>query len=131
MMTGRLALNGWAVTSNQGRNHVFKVGGPIPRSRLLYRTKYGWYTQFRALLRKKLGWCVQLFWGVEGVRPPPSTHHPSGCALASNTTRMGQVVMPTRLVPTHCTNCNSSSINGTHCTNRNVAFITVFCCCAQ
>ena len=33
----------------QGRNHVFKVGGPIPWSRLLYRTKYGWYTQFRAL----------------------------------------------------------------------------------
>ena len=24
-------------------------GGPIPWSRLLYRTKYGWYTQFRAL----------------------------------------------------------------------------------
>jgi len=33
----------------QGRNHVFKVGGPIPRSRLLYRTNYKWYTQFRAL----------------------------------------------------------------------------------
>ena len=33
----------------QGRNHVFKVGGPIPWSTLLYRTKYGWYTQFRAL----------------------------------------------------------------------------------
>ena len=34
---------------HQGRNHVFKVGGPVPWSRLLYRTKYGWYTQFRAL----------------------------------------------------------------------------------
>jgi len=33
----------------QGRNHVFKVGGPIPWSRLLYRTSYGWYTQFRVL----------------------------------------------------------------------------------
>ena len=31
------------------RNHVFKVGGPILWSRLLYRTKYGWYTQLRAL----------------------------------------------------------------------------------
>ena len=31
----------------QGRNHVFKVGGPW--SRLLYRTKYGWYSQFCAL----------------------------------------------------------------------------------
>jgi len=34
---------------HQGRNHVFKIGGPIPWSRLLYRTEYGWYTQFRAL----------------------------------------------------------------------------------
>ena len=33
----------------QGRNHVFKVGGPIPWSRLLYKTKYGYCTQFRAL----------------------------------------------------------------------------------
>jgi len=55
--------------SNQGRNHVFKVGGPIPWSRLLYRTKYGWYTQFRALLRKKLGWSVQLL-GVRTPNPP-------------------------------------------------------------
>ena len=52
----------------QGRNHVFKVGGPIPWSRLLYRTKYGWYIQFRALLRKKLGWSVQLL-GVRTPRP--------------------------------------------------------------
>jgi len=35
--------------STRGRKHVYKVGGPIPWSRLLYRTKYGWYTQFRAL----------------------------------------------------------------------------------
>ena len=35
--------------AEQGRNHVFKVGGPIPWSRLLYRTQYRWYTQFRAL----------------------------------------------------------------------------------
>ena len=33
----------------QGRNHIFKVGGPIPWSMLLYRTKCGWYTQFCAL----------------------------------------------------------------------------------
>jgi len=32
-------------TSHQGRNHVLEVGGPIPQ----YRTKYGCYTQFRAL----------------------------------------------------------------------------------
>jgi len=55
----------------QGRNHVFKVGAPIPWSRLLYRTKYGWYTQFHALLRKKLGWSVQLL----GVRAPLPTPH--------------------------------------------------------
>jgi len=61
----------------QGCNHVFKDGGPIPWSRLLYRTKYGWYTQFRALLRKKSGWSIQLFW--RGSEPP--TPPPSGCAL--------------------------------------------------
>ena len=37
------------IPCGQGRNHVFKVGGPIPWSRLLYRTNYGWYTQFRGL----------------------------------------------------------------------------------
>jgi len=58
-------------------------GDPIPWSRLLYRTKYGWYTQFRVitavcyvtvitLFIKKLGWSVQIL----GVRTP------SGCALA-------------------------------------------------
>jgi len=36
--------------NTQGRNHVLKVWGPIRWSRLLYRTKYGCYTQFRALL---------------------------------------------------------------------------------
>jgi len=35
--------------SEQGRNHVFKVGGPIPWSMYLYRTKCRWYTQFRGL----------------------------------------------------------------------------------
>ena len=52
---------------SQGRNHVFKVGGPIPWSRLLYTTKYGWYkvTQFQ-----KLGWSVHFFgWG--GPDPSP------------------------------------------------------------
>ena len=33
----------------QGRNHAFKVRGPILWSRLLYRTKYGLYTQIREL----------------------------------------------------------------------------------
>ena len=32
-----------------GATTFSKLGGPIPWSRLLYRTKYGWYTQFRAL----------------------------------------------------------------------------------
>jgi len=40
----------WKMLCTQRRNHVFKVGGPVPWSRLLYRIKYGWYTQFRALL---------------------------------------------------------------------------------
>jgi len=51
------------IVGDQGRNHVFKVGGPIPWSRLLYRTKYGWYTQFvhcSLQLRKKLGWSIQI-----------------------------------------------------------------------
>jgi len=61
----------------QGRNHVFKVGGPIPWSRLLYRTKYGWHTQFRALqsAAKKLGLSVQILGGPDPLDPP------SGCAL--------------------------------------------------
>jgi len=33
----------------RGATTFSKLGGPIPWSRLLYRTKYGWYTQFRAL----------------------------------------------------------------------------------
>ena len=57
---------------SQGRNHVFKVGGgPIPWSRLLYKTKYGWYIQFCALLRKKLGWSVQLLGGGSDLPDPP------------------------------------------------------------
>ena len=55
-----------------------KLGGPIPWSRLLYRTKYGWYTQFCALLRKTLGWSVQLLGGPDPSNPP------SGCALELN-----------------------------------------------
>jgi len=33
----------------RGATTFSKLGGPIPWSRLLYITKYGWYTQFRAL----------------------------------------------------------------------------------
>ena len=44
-----LQLKRTFVASDQGRSHVFEFGGPIPWSRLLYRTKHGWYTQFRAL----------------------------------------------------------------------------------
>ena len=32
-----------------GAQPRFQSWGPIPWSRLLYRTNYGWYTQFRAL----------------------------------------------------------------------------------
>jgi len=35
--------------SGPGAQPRFQSWGPIPWSRLLYRTKYGWYTQFRAL----------------------------------------------------------------------------------
>jgi len=35
-----------SMLKKQGRNHVFKVGGPIPWSRLLYRTKYGCIPSF-------------------------------------------------------------------------------------
>jgi len=37
------------VFDSRGATTFSKLGGPIPWSRLLYRTKYGWYTQFRAL----------------------------------------------------------------------------------
>jgi len=33
----------------QGATTFSKLRGPIPWSRLLYRTKYGWYTHFRGL----------------------------------------------------------------------------------
>jgi len=48
---GLLKWGGDFRRSGQWRNHVFKVGGSnsLVYSRLLYRTKYGWYTQFRAL----------------------------------------------------------------------------------
>jgi len=66
--------------TKQGRSHVFKVGGPIIWSMLLYRTKYGWYTQFRALLRKSWGGPSNFFEGG-GVREPSPT--PGGCALVN------------------------------------------------
>ena len=66
------------VDTHRGATTFSKSWGPIPWSRLLFRTKYGWYTQFRALQRKKLGWSVQLFFlGGGEVRTP---HPPSGCA---------------------------------------------------
>ena len=74
--------------SQQGRNHVFKVGGPVPWSRVLlpfYRKKLDRSTQFGAIgyipvvtlfikkLRENLG--VRLnFWG---------SGPPSDCALIS------------------------------------------------
>ena len=70
----------------QGRNHVFKVGGPIPWSRVLlsfYRKKLDRFTQFGAV-----GYIITLYssksyvksWGsvqIWGVRTSPT---PSGCA---------------------------------------------------
>jgi len=38
-----------AAPLGRGATTFSKLGGPIPWSRLLYRTKYGWYTQFRAV----------------------------------------------------------------------------------
>ena len=34
---------------SRGATTFSKLGGPMPWSRLLYRTKYGWHTQFHAL----------------------------------------------------------------------------------
>jgi len=42
---GRLKIDD-TLTGAQPR---FQSWGPIPLSMLLYRTKYGWYTQFRGL----------------------------------------------------------------------------------
>ena len=68
----------------RGATTFSKLGSPIPWSRLLYRTKYGWYTQFRGLQSaavcyvtvitlfiKKFEWSVHFFFGG-GVRTPPT-----------------------------------------------------------
>ena len=75
------------MTLSASRHHWFpgaqprcQIWGPIPWSRLLYRTKYGWYTQFRircSLLRngnhtlpQKSWGGPSKFWGVRTPRPP-------------------------------------------------------------
>jgi len=73
------------VLDDQGRNHVFKVGGPIPWSMLLYRTKYGCIPSFvhcsvlrnvnHTLHQERWGGPSK-FWGSGPTRPP------SGCARA-------------------------------------------------
>jgi len=45
-------ISKYTINSMQRRNHVFKVGGPIPWSRVLlpfYRKKLDRYTQFGAV----------------------------------------------------------------------------------
>ena len=64
-----------------GRNHVLKVVGPIPRSRLLVQNKIRMVYPVSCtavcylitLFIKKVGWSVQFFffWGG-GVRTPPN-----------------------------------------------------------
>jgi len=58
-----------------GRNHVFKVGGPIPWSRLLYRTKYDCIPIVMHCYVKSWGGPSN-FCGRGGGPDPPS-----GCAL--------------------------------------------------
>ena len=72
----------FATGGDQGRNHAFKVGGPVPWSRLLYRTKYGWYLLYPVsctagcyvtvitLFVKKVG-VVRPNFGGPDPRPPP------------------------------------------------------------
>ena len=59
----------------QGRNHVFKVGGPIPWFRLLYIKQntdgIPSFVHCSLQLRKKLGWSAPKFWRGGGLDPPP------------------------------------------------------------
>jgi len=64
---------------NQGRNHVFKVGGPIPWSRLLYRKNTDVIPSFvdcsllrngNHTLHQKSWGGPSIFWGVRTARPP-------------------------------------------------------------
>jgi len=71
------------LSGSRGATTFSKFGAPIPWSTLLYRTKYGWYTQFRALLRKKLGWSVQLFFFFGGGSGPPTPQWLRPCLVVS------------------------------------------------
>jgi len=101
---GRWASNWQQVTpgprlpSQQGRNDVFKVGSPISWSRLLYRTKYGWYTQFSCtavcyvtvitLFIKKVGVVRPNFGGPD----PPTPHWLRPCfPVATHCCRFGGI----------------------------------------
>ena len=75
----------------QGRNHIFKVGGPVPWSRVLlpfYRKKLDKSTQFGAV-----GYIITLCssksylksWGSVQILGGPDPPTPSGCAHAQFT----------------------------------------------
>ena len=100
------------ITVKRGRNHVFKLGGPIPWSRVLlsfYRKKLDRSTQFGAVvymhtlfikkLCKKLGGPSKFFGG-------PDPRPPSGCAHAV------KFRLDTRQQYIKCTTVNARNGNG-------------------